>query len=70
MHSAALPMPDGESSAGCATISAPKKLDPQKQVAVIDSVVAVVNDDVITRQELDEHLRMVVRQLQKQGSRC
>ncbi|MDD5299379.1 MAG: peptidylprolyl isomerase [Gallionella sp.] len=49
-------------------ISAPKKLDPQKQVAVIDSVVAVVNDDVITRQELDEHLRMVVRQLQKQGT--
>ncbi len=42
--------------------------DPQSQVAVIDSVVAVVNDDVITRQELDVRLRMVVRQLQKQGT--
>jgi len=31
-------------------------------------VVAVVNDDVITRYELDDHLRMVVRQLQKQGT--
>lgn len=48
--------------------SMPKKLDPQKQVAVIDTVVAVVNDDVITRQELDDRLRMVVRQLQKQGT--
>ena len=44
------------------------KPDPQKQVAVIDSVVAVVNDDVITRQELDERLRVVMRQLQKQGT--
>lgn len=41
-------------------------IDPQQQVGVLDSVVAVVNDDVITRYELDEHLRMVVRQLQKQ----
>lgn len=43
-------------------------LDPQRQVAVIDSVVAVVNDDVITRRELDDRLRVVVRQLQKQGT--
>lgn len=43
-------------------------LDSQKQVAAIDSVVAVVNDDVITRRELDDRLRMVVRQLQKQGT--
>ncbi len=53
--------------------SAPKKIDlqktdPQKQVALIDSVVAVVNDDVITRQELDDRLRAVVQQLQKQGT--
>ena len=43
-------------------------IDPQKQVSVIDSVVAVVNDDVITRQELDGRLRTVVRQLEKQGT--
>ncbi|HEX5362660.1 MAG TPA: peptidylprolyl isomerase [Gallionella sp.] len=42
--------------------------DPQKQVAVIDAVVAVVNDDVITRHELDDKLAVVVRQLQKQGT--
>ncbi|MDO8811197.1 MAG: peptidylprolyl isomerase [Gallionella sp.] len=35
---------------------------------MIDSVVAVVNDDVITRQELDDRLRLVIRQLQKQGT--
>lgn len=42
--------------------------DPQQQVAVIDSVVAVVNDDVITRHELDDRVREVVRQLQKQDT--
>src|SRR5574340_686415 len=41
-------------------------IDPQQQVGVLDSVVAVVNDDVITRYELDEQVRTVVRQLQKQ----
>ena len=46
----------------------PQKPDPQKQVAVIDSVVAVVNDDVITRKELDDRLRTVILQLQKQGT--
>lgn len=46
----------------------PAALDPQKQVAVIDAVVAVVNDDVITRRELDDKLEAVVRQLQRQGT--
>ena len=46
----------------------PASLDPQKQVAVIDAVVAVVNDDVITRRELDDRLEAVVRQLKKQGT--
>lgn len=45
-----------------------QKTDPQQQVAVIDAVVAVVNNDVITRHELDERLRAVERQLQKQGT--
>ena len=49
-------------------IAEPHKPDPQQQVAVIDSVVAVVNDDVITRMELDDRLRVVVHQLQKQGT--
>lgn len=43
-------------------------VEPQKQAAVIDFVVAVVNDDVITRQELNSRLRTVVEQLQKQGT--
>ena len=41
---------------------------PQQQTAEIDSVAAVVNDDVITRYELEEHVREVVRQLQKQDT--
>jgi peptidyl-prolyl cis-trans isomerase SurA len=47
---------------------ATQKIDPQKQVAVIDSVAAVVNDDVITRLELEDRMRMVVHQLHKQGT--
>ena len=42
--------------------------DPQQQTAEIDSVVAVVNEDVITRYELDERVQEVVRQLQKQDT--
>jgi len=41
--------------------------DPQKQVATIDSVVAVVNDDVITRHELDEKMITVMAQLKKRS---
>lgn len=43
-------------------------IDPQAQVAIIDAVVAVVNDDVITRNELNEKMRTVVAQLKKQGT--
>ncbi len=46
------------------------KLSPQtsgRQAGVIDSVIAVVNDDVITRYELDERMRMIVSQLKKQN---
>jgi len=43
-------------------------IDPQQQVAMIDSVAAVVNDDVITRHELDERLNTVISQLRKQGT--
>ena len=50
------------------TVVEPKKPDPQQQVAVIDAVVAVVNDDVVTRRELDDRLRVVITQLQKQGT--
>lgn len=36
---------------------------------LIDRIVAVVNDDVITRHELDERLAIVMRELGKQGTR-
>ena len=47
--------------------AAEAQVDPQKQIAPIDSVVAVVNDDVVTRRELDERISGVLKQLQKQG---
>lgn len=48
--------------------SAQPSRDPQQQAGDIDSVVAVVNDDVITRYELDDRIRDVVRQLQRQNT--
>jgi peptidyl-prolyl cis-trans isomerase SurA len=42
--------------------------DAQQQVGNIDSVVAVVNDDVITRYELDERVREVVQQLKNRDT--
>ncbi|MDD3884294.1 MAG: peptidylprolyl isomerase [Gallionella sp.] len=53
----------GLSTAGIAAES-----DPQKQVAVVDGIVAVVNDDVITRHELDDRLQTVEAQLRRQGT--
>ena len=44
------------------------QIDPQHQVATIDDVAVVVNNDVITRNELDEKMRSVISQLQKQGT--
>ena len=55
-------------SAGVYAADQPVKMNPQKQIAPIDRIVAVVNDDVITRHELDEHLDTVTKQLQKQGT--
>ncbi len=41
---------------------------PQQQVGVIDTVLVVVNNDVITRHELDEKTQLAIRQLTKQGT--
>lgn len=49
-------------------VFAAEPIDPQHQVATIDDVVVVVNNDVITRNELDEKMRSVISQLQKQGT--
>lgn len=53
---------------GIATAGAAVPVDPQKQVAVVDAIVAVVNDDVITRHELDDRLATVEAQLRRQGT--
>lgn len=41
---------------------------PDVQPSLIDAVAVVVNEDVITRQELDEKLRVTVSQLKTQGT--
>lgn len=54
--------------AASAYAAAPQNTDTQKKSTEIDRIVAVVNDDVVTRHELDDHLGIVVRQLKKQGT--
>jgi peptidyl-prolyl cis-trans isomerase SurA len=41
--------------------------DAANQIVAIDRMVAVVNDDVITRYELDDRIRTITKQLQKQN---
>src|SRR5487761_2433910 len=42
--------------------------DTPRQAEAIDEIVVVVNDDVITRHELNERIATVVGQLKKQGT--
>jgi peptidyl-prolyl cis-trans isomerase SurA len=42
--------------------------EPKKTRVPIDRVIAVVNNDVITRYELDSRLALVIKQLRKQGT--
>lgn len=39
-----------------------------RSIVTIDRIVAVVNDEVITRVDLDEHVRLATKQLQQQGT--
>ena len=39
-----------------------------KKVVALDRIVAIVNDDVITQYELNDHIKLVVNQLKKQGT--
>ncbi|MDP1639121.1 MAG: peptidylprolyl isomerase [Candidatus Nitrotoga sp.] len=45
-----------------------KNITPQTQLRLIDQIVAVVNNDAITRYELEDRLSNVERQLKKQGT--
>jgi peptidyl-prolyl cis-trans isomerase SurA len=40
----------------------------EEQVAAVDRIITVVDNDVITRRELDDRIRLITQQLQKQGT--
>ena len=55
-----------------AAIAGAQRLDPRlstapTKIVPVDRIVAVVNDEVITQNELSERVALVVRQLQRQG---
>ena len=49
-------------------LTLPPALAQPRKVIVLDRIVAVVNDEVITRGDLDEHVRLAAAQLQQQGA--
>lgn len=49
------------------TANTRQKFDPQQQVVEIDAVVAVANNEVITRYELDQRVSLVVSQLSRKN---
>lgn len=51
-----------------AALHQPAWAQRQAKIAVIDRIVAVVNDEVITRHELEERLRLAEKQLRQQGT--
>ncbi|PWT70892.1 MAG: molecular chaperone SurA [Proteobacteria bacterium] len=57
----------GVAVCGALTVPAAAQ-DRPGSIAAVDRVVAVVNDDVITRIELDRESRMAVEQLRRQGT--
>jgi peptidyl-prolyl cis-trans isomerase SurA len=57
----------GVSLLGINALSLAAETAPAK-VATLDRIVAVVNSDVVTQLELNQRLRMVTQQLQKQGT--
>jgi peptidyl-prolyl cis-trans isomerase SurA len=50
-----------------ATSAIAQQAEATGTIEVIDRIVAVVNESVVTRQELNESLRTAIKQLQKQG---
>src|SRR3990167_5998098 len=40
----------------------------EEKVVALDRIIAVVDSDVITRSELDDRIRLVTQQLEKQGT--
>ena len=51
-----------------APLSAAQTNTATSKIVPLDRIVAVVNDDVITQYELNGHIKMVVNQLNKQGT--
>jgi peptidyl-prolyl cis-trans isomerase SurA len=47
---------------------APAAAPPPRAAQVVDRIVAVVNEDIITQRELDQRIGVVTRQLEKQGT--
>ena len=59
----------GLALAAALMIAAPAVLAQQsRKIEVVDRIIAIVNDDVITRLDLDERLRFAYAQLKQQGT--
>jgi peptidyl-prolyl cis-trans isomerase SurA len=48
--------------------ASPARAQKPRPVVVLDRIVAVVNDEVITRNDLDERMKLAFAQLRRQGT--
>jgi len=55
-------------AAALACAAAPARAQKPRPVVVLDRIVAVVNDEVITRNDLEERTRLALMQLKQQGT--
>jgi peptidyl-prolyl cis-trans isomerase SurA len=52
----------------CLTAAAAREDQGKNEVVLLDRVVAVVNNDVVTRLDLDEQVKVAIQQLKRQGT--
>lgn len=64
LSAAVMPLATAQSTSATPATSAARRAPP----TLVDSIVAVVNTDVITRQELNERVRMVEARMKQQGA--
>ena len=49
-------------------VASPVRAQTPRPVVVLDRIVAVVNDEVVTRNDLDERVKLAFAQLKRQGT--
>lgn len=52
----------------CCSLQAAEQVNPARKVIALDRIIAIVNDDVITKQELDDRVALARKELRDQNT--